>query len=53
MNWFVRKKKYLTYFQKCCFPSEKEAIIKEEVEVIDEDNNNTKINSDNNCSKYI
>ena len=29
----------------------KESIIKEEVEILDDENNNTKLNSDNNRSK--
>ena len=29
----------------------KESIIKEEVEILDDENNNTILNSENNCSK--
>ena len=39
------------YLQKC-FPSKKEAIIKEN-EFVDNENNNTKLNSDNEGSKNI
>ena len=50
MNWLVSSYEYLI-IQSCCFPSKKEAIIKEN-EFVDNENNNTKLNSDNEGSKY-
>ena len=41
-----------SYVQSCCFPSKKEAIIKEN-EFVDEENNNTKLNSDNDGCKFF
>ena len=51
MNWFVSFSKIIIYIiQSCCFPSKKESIIKEN-DFVDNENNNTKLNSDNEGSK--
>ena len=51
MNWFVSLF-YIYILQSCCFPTKKEAIIKEN-DYVEEENNNTKLNSDNDGSKLI
>ena len=50
MNWFVSLFEFIItefyFLQSCCFPSRKEALIKEK-DFVDDENNNTKQNSDN------
>ena len=53
MNWFVNLILYnilILIFQSFCFPKKEEIIIKQKDILLDEENN-TKLNSDNNISK--
>ena len=50
MNWLVSHRNIKLFIQSCCFPSKKEAMIKDN-EFVDNENNNTNLNSNNEGSK--
>ena len=53
MNWFVSlNNNSISLFQSCCLPKKKELIIKEN-DFVDDEINNTKLNSDADGSKFF